>query len=83
MPEDVKAHITGVVFQITSKPGDAVAAGDPVIVLESMKMEIPVEAPRVGADKEIKVAEGQTVQEGDTVAVLRAGGEAMSSGADP
>ncbi|HEV8530871.1 MAG TPA: biotin/lipoyl-binding carrier protein [Methylomirabilota bacterium] len=70
MPEDVKAHITGVVFQITSKVGDAVAAGDPVIVLESMKMEIPVEAPRAGKVKEIKVAEGQTVQEGETVAVL-------------
>ena len=50
--------------------GDAVAAGDPVIVLESMKMEIPVEAPRAGTVREIKVAEGQTVQEGDTVAVL-------------
>src|SRR5437660_1611278 len=48
MSEDVKAHITGVVFQVTTKPGDAVAAGDPVIVLESMKMEIPVEAPRAG-----------------------------------
>ncbi|MGH7299047.1 MAG: biotin/lipoyl-binding carrier protein [Candidatus Rokuibacteriota bacterium] len=70
MPEDVKAHITGVVFQITTKPGDAVAAGDPVIVLESMKMEIPVEAPRAGKVREIKVAEGQTVQDGDTVAVL-------------
>ena len=70
MPEDVKAHITGVVFQVSTKPGDAVAAGDPVIVLESMKMEIPVEAPRAGTVREIKVAEGQTVQEGDTVAVL-------------
>ena len=70
MAEDVKAHITGVVFQITSKPGDSVAAGDPMIVLESMKMEIPVEAPRAGKVKEIRVAEGQTVQEGDTVAVL-------------
>ena len=70
MAEDVKAHITGVVFQITSKVGDTLAAGDPVIVLESMKMEIPVEAPRAGTVKEIKVAEGQTVQEGDTVAVL-------------
>jgi acetyl-CoA carboxylase biotin carboxyl carrier protein len=70
MPEDVKAHITGVVFQITSKAGDKLAAGDPVIVLESMKMEIPVEAPRAGVLREIKVAEGQTVQEGDTVAVL-------------
>ena len=70
MAEDVKAHITGVVFQITSKVGDSVAAGDPVIVLESMKMEIPVEAPRAGKVKEIKVAEGQTVQDVDTVAVL-------------
>ncbi len=70
MSEDVKAHITGVVFQITTKPGDAVAAGDAVIVLESMKMEIPVESPRAGKVREIKVAEGQTVQEGDTVAVL-------------
>ncbi len=70
MSEDVKAHITGVVFQITSKPGDQVAAGDAIIVLESMKMEIPVEAPRAGRVAEITVAEGQTVQEGDTVAVL-------------
>jgi len=70
MSEDVKAHITGVVFQITSKLGDAVAAGDPIIVLESMKMEIPVEAPRAGKVREIMVSEGQTVQEGDTVAVI-------------
>jgi acetyl-CoA carboxylase biotin carboxyl carrier protein len=70
MPEEVKAHITGVVFQVTSKAGDAVGAGDPVIVLESMKMEIAVEAPRAGVVKEILVTEGQTVQEGDTIAVL-------------
>jgi len=70
MPEEVKAHITGVVFQIAAKAGDAVTAGDPVIVLESMKMEIPVEAPRSGRLKEIIVAEGQTVQEGDTIALL-------------
>jgi acetyl-CoA carboxylase biotin carboxyl carrier protein len=70
MPEEVKAHITGVVFQISAKVGDAVAAGDPVIVLESMKMEIPVEAPTSGRLKQITVAEGQTVQEGDTIALL-------------
>ena len=70
MPEEIKAHITGVVFQIPAKQGDKVGAGDPVIVLESMKMEIPVEAPRAGTVREIKVQEGQTVQEGDTVAVL-------------
>ena len=61
MPEEVKAHITGVVFQITSKAGDRLAAGDPVVVLESMKMEIPVEAPRAGVVREIKVAEGVQV----------------------
>ena len=70
MPEEIKAHITGVVYQVTAKPGDRVQAGDPVVVLESMKMEIPVEAPRAGAVQEIRVKEGQPVQEGATVAVL-------------
>ncbi len=70
MAEEIKAHITGVVFQVTAKAGDTVAAGDAVIVLESMKMEIPVEAPRAGSVKEIAVQEGQTVQEGDIVALL-------------
>lgn len=70
MREEIKAHITGVVFQISARVGEAVQAGDPLIVLESMKMEIPVEAPRAGTVKEIRVAEGQTVQEGDTVAVI-------------
>ncbi len=70
MAEEIKAHITGVVFQVTARPGDRVEAGDPVVVLESMKMEIPVEAPRAGAVREIRVQEGQTVQEGDIVALL-------------
>ena len=68
--DEIKAHITGVVFQVTAKKGDKVAAGDPVVVLESMKMEIPVEAPRAGSVKEMRVTEGQTVQEGDTIAIL-------------
>ena len=70
MPDDIKAHITGVVFQVVARPGDTVAEGDPVIVLESMKMEIPVESPRQGVVKAIPVEEGQTVQEGETVATL-------------
>ncbi len=70
MADEVKAQITGVVFQIPAQPGDAVAEGDPVVVLESMKMEIPVEAPRAGTVTEIKVEEGQTVQEGDVVALI-------------
>ena len=70
MPEDIKAHITGIVFQVVANPGDAVQEGDPVIVLESMKMEIPVESPRSGRVQAIKVEEGQTVQEGEVVATL-------------
>jgi biotin carboxyl carrier protein len=70
MAEDVLAHITGVVFQVVAKAGDRVAAGDPILVLESMKMEIPVEAPRPGTVQEVRVAEGDTVQEGDVVATL-------------
>ena len=70
MPEDIKAHITGVVFQVVANPGDAVQEGDPVIVLESMKMEIPVESPRSGRVQAIRVEEGQTVQEGEVVATL-------------
>ena len=70
MPEDIKAHITGVVFQVVANPGDAVLEGDPVIVLESMKMEIPVESPRSGRVQAIRVEEGQTVQEGEVVATL-------------
>ena len=70
MPEEIRAHITGVVFQIPAKAGDKVVPGDAVIVLESMKMEIPVEASTAGTVKEIRVHEGQTVQEGDVVAVV-------------
>ncbi len=70
MAEAVRAHITGVVFQIVARAGTAVSAGDPLVILESMKMEIPVEAPRAGVVRELVVAEGQTVQEGDVVATL-------------
>ncbi|MGH7319734.1 MAG: biotin/lipoyl-binding carrier protein [Candidatus Rokuibacteriota bacterium] len=70
MADEVRAHITGVVFQIVTNAGDRVAAGDPILILESMKMEIPVEAPRAGVVQTVRVAEGQTVQEGDVVALL-------------
>ena len=70
MREEVKAQITGVVFQVVAKPGDRVGAGELIIVLESMKMEIPVEAPRAGTEIEVRAKEGDTVQEGQTVALL-------------
>jgi biotin carboxyl carrier protein len=70
MADEVRAPITGVVFQVVTRAGERVAAGDPILILESMKMEIPVEAPRGGVVHAIRVAEGQTVQEGDVVADL-------------
>ena len=70
MPEDVKAHITGVVFLITGKPGDAVTAGDPIIVLESMKMEIPVLADAAGTVTEVVVEVGDVVRDGDPLVVI-------------
>ena len=67
---DVVAEMVANVWKVVVAPGDAVHEGDALVILESMKMEIPVEAPRAGVVREIKVQEGQTVQEGDTVAVL-------------
>ncbi len=70
MISEIRANITGVVFQIPVAVGDRVNQGDPIVVLESMKMEIPVEAPRSGVVRELSVQEGATVQEGDVVARL-------------
>jgi len=67
---NVAAHITGTVVRIEKRPGDPVAPGDTVIVLESMKMEMPVEAPSGGQVKEIRCQEGQSVAEGDVLAVI-------------
>ena len=70
MATSVKAHITGTVWKIEVAVGDAVEEGDTVVILESMKMEMPVEAEDAGTVKEIPVAEGQSVSEGDTLVVL-------------
>jgi acetyl-CoA carboxylase biotin carboxyl carrier protein len=67
---NVDAHITGTVWKIEVKVGDTVEEGDAVAVLESMKMEMPVEAEDEGTVKEILVEEGQSVSEGDTLVVL-------------
>ena len=66
----VAAHITGVVWKIECAVGDEVAEGDTVVVLESMKMEMPVEAEEAGTVTEIRCSEGQAVHEGDTLVVL-------------
>ena len=67
---DVEAHITGTVWKIECEVGDTVEEGDTVVVLESMKMEMPVEAEDSGRVSEIRCAEGQSVNEGDTLVVL-------------
>jgi acetyl-CoA carboxylase biotin carboxyl carrier protein len=67
---DVEAHITGTVWKIEVAVGDSVDEGDTVVILESMKMEMPVEAEDAGTVKEISVEEGQAVSEGDTLVVL-------------
>ena len=67
---EVKAELVGNVWKITSKPGDKVAEDDVLMILESMKMEIPITSPISGTIKEIRVREGEVVQEGQTVAVV-------------
>ena len=67
---DVEAHITGTVWKVECAVGDSVEEGDTVVVLESMKMEMPVEAEDSGTVKEILCEEGQAVNEGDTLVIL-------------
>jgi len=67
---DVTAHITGTVWKIECKVGQQVNAGDTLVILESMKMEMPVEATDGGTVKEIRCKETQSVSEGDVLVVL-------------
>ena len=67
---DVLAHITGTVWKIEVAVGDRVELDDEVVILESMKMEMPVEAEDSGTVAEIRCEEGQSVSEGDILVVL-------------
>jgi acetyl-CoA carboxylase biotin carboxyl carrier protein len=67
---NIEAHITGTVWKIEVKIGDTVEEGDTVLILESMKMEMPVESEDEGTVAEIRCEEGQAVSEGDTLVVL-------------
>ena len=67
---NVEAHITGTVWKIECQVGQQVEEGDTLLILESMKMEMPVEAEDDGKVKEIACEEGQSVSEGDTLVVL-------------
>jgi len=66
----VLSEMVASVWKVVVTPGDAVAAGDPLVILESMKMEIPVESPAAGTVTEVRVEEGAVVQEGDVLAVV-------------
>lgn len=66
----VLCEIGGSVWKILVKPGDKVAEEEPVAILESMKMEIPVLATGDGIVREVNVQEGQPVAEGDLIAVI-------------
>ena len=66
----VDAHITGTVWAIEVQVGDEIEEGDTVAILESMKMEMPVEAEDSGTVTEIRCEEGQAVNEGEVLVVL-------------
>ncbi|HEX7477340.1 MAG TPA: acetyl-CoA carboxylase biotin carboxyl carrier protein subunit [Polyangiales bacterium] len=70
MATNVRAHITGTVWKIEKRPGDVVRAGDSVVILESMKMEMPVESPVAGKVSEVRCTEGQAVEEGAVLVVV-------------
>lgn len=66
----VKSEITGKIWKIEATVGQSVGQDDQLVVIESMKMEIPVLAPAAGVVREIRVAEGEEVKEGQVVAVI-------------
>ena len=70
MATEVQAHITGTVWKILVQVGDAVAADQPLVILESMKMEMPVESPEAGRVVSIAVSEGSSVEEGELLLTL-------------
>ena len=67
---DVRSEIAANVWKVTVEVGQAVAAGATLAILESMKMEIPVEAPHAGTVTDVRVAPDDRVAEGDVIAVL-------------
>ncbi len=69
--KELKSEVSGFVVSLEAKAGDEIAAGQVVLLVESMKMEVPVEAQMAGTLEEILVGEGDSVAEGDVVAHVR------------
>jgi acetyl-CoA carboxylase biotin carboxyl carrier protein len=67
---EVRAEMVANVWKVVAAEGDAVADGDTLVILESMKMEIPVLAEDSGTVTRLAVAEGDVIQEGDLIAVI-------------
>ena len=70
MPHEVQAEMVANVWKVVVSQGDSVEEGDTLVILESMKMEIPVVTESAGTVSELKVGEGDVVQEGDVIAVI-------------
>lgn len=70
MAEEIRAEMVANVWRVVVAEGDSVEDGDTLVILESMKMEIPVIAESSGTVAQLKVGEGDIVQEGDLIAVI-------------
>ena len=70
MAEEIRAEMVAYVWKVVATAGTEVAEGDTLVILESMKMEIPVVAESDGTLVKLAVAEGDVVQEGDLIAVI-------------
>ncbi|MDG4793794.1 biotin/lipoyl-binding carrier protein [Micromonospora sp. WMMD1082] len=70
MAEEIRAEMVANVWKVVASAGDAVSEGDTLVILESMKMEIPVVAEFEGVVQQLAVNEGDVVQDGDLIAVI-------------
>ncbi|HEY2175164.1 MAG TPA: biotin/lipoyl-binding carrier protein [Mycobacteriales bacterium] len=70
MAEEIRAEMVANVWKVVVAEGDQVADGDTLVILESMKMEIPVLTETAGRVSELAVAEGDVIQEGDLIAIV-------------
>ena len=66
----IESLVTGTVWKLERQAGDTLAEGDTILIIESMKMEIPIDAPTNGVLRELLVTEGESVNEGQVLAVL-------------
>lgn len=70
MAEEIRAEMVANVWKVVASAGDTVSEGDTLVILESMKMEIPVVSESDGVVQELAVNEGDVVQDGDLIAVI-------------